>query len=93
MSGAGLTEALGDGAPFVLLGALLGAVYFIALRLNVARYLSGGSLGPALALHLGRLLLAGAGFALIAPSGAVPLLGALLGFLLARSFALRSGKI
>ena len=33
--------------------------------------------------------LAGVGFALIALAGAVPLLGALLGFLLARSLALR----
>jgi F1F0 ATPase subunit 2 len=90
MSAARVAEVLGDGAPFVLLGALIGAGYFAALKLNVERYLSGRSPGPAVALHLGRLLLAGVGFALIAPSGAVPLLGALLGFLLARSLALRS---
>ena len=89
MSAGRLTEVLRDGAPFVLLGALFGAGYFTALRLNVERYLSGRSPGPAVALHLGRLLLAGVGFALIAQAGAVPLLGALVGFLLARSVALR----
>jgi F1F0 ATPase subunit 2 len=93
MSTARLTEVLRDGAPFVLIGALLGASYFAALRLNVERYLSGRSPGPAVALHLGRLLLAGVGFALIAQAGAAPLLGALLGFLLARSMALRARKI
>ena len=93
MSAARLTEVLREGAPFVLLGALLGAGYFAALRLNVERYLSGRPPGPAVALHLGRLLLAGVGFVLIGHAGATALLGALLGFLLARSVALRSPKI
>jgi F1F0 ATPase subunit 2 len=92
MSVARLTAVLGDGAPFLLLGALLGAGYFVTLRLNVERYLLGRSLGPAVALHLGRLLLAGVGFAVVAKAGAVPLLGALIGFLLARALALRSQK-
>lgn len=92
MSTARLAEMLGNGAPFVLLGALIGTGYFAALRVNVRRYLSGRSLGPAVALHLGRLLLAGVGFALIAPAGAVPLLGGLFGFLLARAVALRSER-
>lgn len=92
MIGDGLTEVLRDGAPFVLIGALFGAAYFAALRLNIEHYVSGRLLGPAVALHLGRVLLAAGGFALIAPSGAVALLGALLGFLLARSLALRSRK-
>jgi F1F0 ATPase subunit 2 len=89
MTGTRLAELLRVGAPFVLLGALLGAGYFAALRLNVERYFCGRSLSPAVAFHLGRLLLAGVGFFLIAQAGAVPLLGALLGFLLARSLALR----
>jgi F1F0 ATPase subunit 2 len=93
MSAACLRELLRAGAPLVLLGALLGAGYFTALRLNVERYLSGRSAGPAVALHLGRLLLAGVGFLLIAKAGAVSLLGALLGFLLARALALRSRSI
>ena len=92
MSVARLPAVLGNGAPFLLLGALLGAGYFVTLRLNVERYLLGRSLGPAVALHLGRLLLAGVGFAVVAKAGAAPLLGALIGFLLARALALRSQK-
>jgi F1F0 ATPase subunit 2 len=89
MSAARLAEILGHAAPFVLLGTLIGAGYFAMLGLNVERYLSGRSLGPAIRLHIGRLLLAGIGFTLIAPAGAVPLLSSLIGFLLARAVALR----
>ena len=92
MSTARLPEILGQGAPFILLGALIGAGYFAALKLNVERYLSDRPLGPTIALHLGRLLLAGVGFALIALAGVVPLLGGLGGFLLARAVALRSAR-
>ncbi len=84
-----LAEILRAAAPFALLGALLGAGYFAALRQNVERYLAGAPLGPSLALHLGRLLLAGLAFALIARAGATALLGALAGFLLARALAVR----
>lgn len=92
MSPTSFARILGQGAPFVLLGALIGAGYFATLKLNVERYLSDRALGPTIALHLGRLLLAGLGFALIAPGGAVPLLGSLLGFLLARAVALRLAR-
>ena len=89
---ASLAEML-RAAPFVLLGILLGAGYFAALRSNVERYLLGWSIGPAVALHFGRLLLAGVAFVLIAQAGAAALLGALGGFLLARSIALRSRNL
>jgi F1F0 ATPase subunit 2 len=89
----GFTELLRVGAPFVVLGALLGAGYFAALRLNVERYLFGRSTGPAIALHFGRLLLAGVALVLIAQAGALALLGALVGFLLARFVMLRSLRI
>jgi F1F0 ATPase subunit 2 len=85
-------QILGDATPFILLGAVLGAGYFAALRQNVERYVTGRPIGPAVALHLGRLLLAGLAFALIAQAGAAPLLGALVGFLLARFVAVRSGR-
>ena len=85
-------QILPHAAPFVLLGALLGAGYFAALRRNVERYVTGRSLGPAVALHLGRLLLAGLAFALIAQAGAAALLGALVGFILARLIAVRPRK-
>ena len=87
-----LAELLRQAAPFVLLGVLLGAGYFTALRQNVERYLAGAPLGPSLALHLGRLLLVGLAFALIARAGAPALLGALAGFLLARAFAVRLAR-
>jgi len=79
-------------AASLLLGLLLGMGYFAALRQNVERYLAGRALGPALALHLGRLLLAGLAFVLIAQAGAAALLGALAGFVLARFLALRRAK-
>lgn len=82
-------QTLRDAAPFILLGALLGAGYFAALRQDVERYVAGRPLGPTVALHLGRLLLAGLAFALIAEAGAAALLGALAGFLLARTLAVR----
>jgi F1F0 ATPase subunit 2 len=85
-------EILRDAAPFILLGALLGAGYFVALRENVERYVAGRPLGPAVALHLGRLLLAGVAFVLIAQAGAAALLGTLVGFLLARFVAVRAWK-
>jgi len=96
MTTAALPQMLRDGAPFVVLGVglglLLGMGYFAALRQNVERYLAGRALGPALALHLGRLLLAGLAFVLIAQAGAAALLGALGGFVLARFLALRRAK-
>jgi F1F0 ATPase subunit 2 len=82
-------QILRDAAPFILLGVLLGAGYFAALRQNVERYVAGRPLGPTVALHLGRLLLAGLAFALIAEAGAAALLGALAGFVFARALAVR----
>ena len=84
-----LAEILRSAAPFGLLGALLGAGYFAALRQNVQRYIQGAPLGPTLALHVGRLLLGGLAFVLIARAGAPALLGALAGFLFARALAVR----
>jgi F1F0 ATPase subunit 2 len=82
-------QILLDAAPFTLLGALLGAAYFAALRQNVERYVAGRPLGPTVALHVGRLLLAGLAFALIAGAGAAALLAALAGFLLVRTLLVR----
>jgi F1F0 ATPase subunit 2 len=97
MTQAALPQTLGEGASLALLGVLLGLLlgmgYFAALRQNVERYLAGRALGPALALHLGRLLLVGLAFVLIAQVGAAALLGALGGFVLARFVALRSAKV
>jgi F1F0 ATPase subunit 2 len=89
MTAARLMEMLGTATPFVLLGVVLGAGYFAALRSSVERYLFSRSIGVALALHCGRLLFAGVAFVLIAQAGAAALLSALGGFLLARTMALR----
>jgi F1F0 ATPase subunit 2 len=86
-------EMLRTAAPFVLLGVVLGAGYFAALRSNAERYLFGRSIGAAVALHCGRLLFAGVAFVLIAQAGAAALLAALGGFLLARTIALRSRNL
>jgi F1F0 ATPase subunit 2 len=86
-------EPLRVATAFGILGTLLGAGYFAALRLNVERYLFGRSTGSAVALHLGRLLLAAVAFALIAQAGALALLGALVGFLLSRFIMLRRLRI
>jgi F1F0 ATPase subunit 2 len=85
----GFGQILRDAAPFLVLGSLLGAAYFAALCHNVERYLGGAPLGPTLALHLGRLLIGGLAFTLIARAGAAALLGALAGFVLARTLAVR----
>jgi F1F0 ATPase subunit 2 len=85
-----LVQIVRDAAPFALLGTMVGAGYFAALRYNVERYLSPRSLGTAVMLHIARLVLAGIAFTLIARAGALPLLSALLGFLLARALAIRS---
>jgi F1F0 ATPase subunit 2 len=85
-------QILREATPFIVLGVLLGAGYFAALRQNVERYVAGAPLGPTVALHLGRLLLAGLAFALIAEAGAAALLGALAGFVLARALAVRRAR-
>jgi F1F0 ATPase subunit 2 len=92
MSAAGILDLARATTPFVLLGGALGAVHFATLRHNVESYLSGSTL-RAIGQHLGRVALAGAAFALIARYGALPLLGALAGFVLARLWALRSAGI
>jgi F1F0 ATPase subunit 2 len=86
-------EMLRTAAPFVLVGVVLGTGYFAALRSNVERYLFGRSIEAAVALHCGRLLLVGVAFVLIAQAGAAALLGALGGFVLARTMALRLGNL
>ena len=70
-------------------GLLLGAAYFAVLRATVGFLSSGpGRLTPP-ALTLGRLVGAALFFAAAARFGALPLLGAFFGFLVARSVALR----
>jgi len=82
---------LGQASLWAGLGALLGGLSFAALRANVGLYLAGGAVWQPIGLHLLRLALALGGFVAIAPAGALPLLSALAGFLIARTIAIRLG--
>jgi len=70
-------------------GLVFGFMYFAALRRAVDFFGAGRRLAPA-TLTLGRLAGAIAFFALVAQLGALPLLSAFLGFLLARMITLRT---
>lgn len=80
--------ALGDMAFYLALGAALGAGYFAllhrAVRLYAAKGAAEGSAARFLAFYVLRFAAAGLVFYLVVQQGALPLLLALLGFLLAR---------
>jgi hypothetical protein len=75
-----------------LAGLIFGLAYFAALKRSVTLLVGGkGWLGP-LALTLGRIA-AAAGFLFVAAKlGAEPLLGGFVGFLIARTMALRAER-
>lgn len=73
-------------------GLALGLVYFASLKRSVALFAGGKSWLAALALTLGRIGAAVALLYLAAKLGAVPLLGAFIGFLMARALALRAER-
>ncbi len=73
------------------IGAAAGAAYFLGLRFNTALYLAGRP-GPALALQAARLLLLGVVLAGVALCGALPLLAAALGLLIARQAIVRRAR-
>ncbi|MGD0332019.1 MAG: ATP synthase subunit I [Xanthobacteraceae bacterium] len=73
-------------------GAVFGLLYFAMLRWTVTFFTAGGGwLGP-LALTLGRIGAAVVFLGIAARLGAAPLLALFLGFLLARTVALRSAR-
>jgi hypothetical protein len=77
-------------SAMVVAGLVFGLGYFAALRRTLNHYGSGsGRLGLA-ALTLGRIAGATIFFILAARLGALPLLAAFLGFLMARGLALRA---
>jgi hypothetical protein len=86
MTGAALAFAA------ALIGLLFGIVHFAALRRNVELYTRGRSSFAAAALTLGRLGGTIVLFGIAAKLGALPLLSAFLGFLLARWLALRAAR-
>ncbi len=87
-----LIPSLAFAAGFAVAGLLCGRVYFAALRRSVELYAGGGSrLAPA-ALTLGRIAGAVLFLGVAAQFGALPLLAAFLGFLLARGLAVRTAR-
>ena len=70
-------------------GLLLGTVYFAAVRRTADLFSCGRSSVMPAVLTLSRLVAAALCFAAAARYGALPLLGAFLGFLVARGVALR----
>jgi hypothetical protein len=86
MSDAGLAIA----AAWAIAGFGFGLWYFAALRRTVEFYGAGGTRLVPIALTLGRIASAILLFGLAVRFGTPPLLAALLGFLVARSLALRA---
>ncbi len=91
MTGLSLAAAVAIGSGAAAAGLLLGCVQFAALRRTVELYRAGRYLAPS-ALTLSRLAGAIVFFGLAARLGALPLLSAFLGFLLARRLALRAAR-
>lgn len=79
-------------AAWAVGGLLLGAGYFAVLRWTVGRFAAGGGRLTPIVLTLARLVGAMLFFAATAWYGALPLLAAFLGFLVARGCALRIAR-
>ncbi|RMF03721.1 MAG: hypothetical protein D6773_06950 [Alphaproteobacteria bacterium] len=76
-----------DVIVYLAAGSTLGAIYFRLLAGTVRLHAARAAATLVIALYVGRLAAAVAAFWLIVQQGALPLLLALLGFLLARSIA------
>jgi hypothetical protein len=74
------------------LGLGLGLAHFHGLRRDTRRYLARGVRAEIVAGHAARLLATAAVFLLVARSGVVPLLAALLGFIAARFVAVAAAR-
>jgi F1F0 ATPase subunit 2 len=91
MSPHSLNGSLLRAAALAATGVVVGRCYFEVLRWSVARYASGRSSAlQGAALALGRILCAAALLLFAARLGALPLLAAFLGFIAARTWALRA---
>jgi len=73
-------------------GLAFGSAYFAVMHRGVVLYCAGARAMTVGALMIGRLIAALGFFALVAHWGEVPLLGALGGFLIARTFAVRAAR-
>ena len=92
MSPNAIMEVLLAAVPAAALGAAGGWVYFRLLRLTIDSFVAGGGWRRGLVLTLARLGGVGALFWFAAQFGAVPLLAAFAGFLLARHVAVAASK-
>ena len=79
-------------ALFGGLGVALGLLHFHGLRRDTRGYLAHGMRPSAVAAHAARLLATVIALVLIARGGAVPLLSALLGFLVARTIVVAQAR-
>ena len=79
-------------APWLLAGLALGGVYMVLLARSVAAIAGPAAVGAAAAWLILRFGLAAIVLALAAMQGAGPLLAALVGFLIARTIAIRRVK-
>jgi hypothetical protein len=79
-------------ATWAATGLMLGAAYFAAVRRTVELFAASGSRWMPVALTFARLIGATLFLAVAGQFGATPLLGAFLGFLVARAVALRRAK-
>ena len=92
MTGVSLAFAAALGSGGAAAGLVFGLVHFAALRRTVELYSAGRVRLAAAALTIGRIAAAIVFFGLAARLGALPLLSAFLGFLLARWLALRAPR-
>jgi len=76
-------------AVFAVAGIIVGILYFALLYRSVRLYASSAGLARVAPLHLLRGALAVSFFWIVAQQGAVPLLAALAGFLIARTVVQR----
>lgn len=92
MTPAGFASTLAILAAFSVAGLVFGLAYFAALRRTVDLYRPGGGRVLPLFLTFGRLAGAILFLAFAVQFGALPLLAAFLGFLLARGLALHAAR-
>jgi hypothetical protein len=92
MTGGSLASTLLLASAMALAGLALGLLYFRALQRTVDRLAGDRGWAGAVGLTLARLAGAVILLTLAARLGAMPLLGAFLGFLMARMIALRQAR-
>ena len=92
MTGDSLAFAAALGLGGTAAGLIFGLVHFATLRRTVELYSAGRGHLLAAVLILGRIAAAIVFFGLAARLGSLPLLSSFLGFLLARTLALRAAR-